>query len=80
MTRYEDLFTRLDAANEGAFVPFLMLGDPNPEHSFEIIRSVVQAGADALELGVPFSDPVADGPTIQKSHIRALDGLSLIHI
>lgn len=74
MTRYEDLFTRLDAANEGAFVPFLMLGDPNPEHSFEIIRSVVQAGADALELGVPFSDPVADGPTIQKSHIRALDG------
>lgn len=74
MTRYEDLFQRLDAANEGAFVPFLMLGDPDPESSFEIIRATVEAGADALELGVPFSDPVADGPTIQKSHIRALDG------
>ncbi|QGU08688.1 Tryptophan synthase alpha chain [Corynebacterium occultum] len=74
MTRYEALFTRLEEKNEGAFVPFIMLGDPTPEDSFEIIRSVVEAGADALELGVPFSDPVADGPTIQKSHIRALDG------
>lgn len=74
MTRYEALFTRLEEAGEGAFVPFLMLGDPNPEDSFEIIRTAVEAGADALELGVPFSDPVADGPTVQKSHIRALDG------
>ncbi|MGP6174193.1 tryptophan synthase subunit alpha [Corynebacterium sp. A21] len=74
MTRYEALFARLSAADEGAFVPFVMLGDPNPEDSFEIIRTAVEAGADALELGVPFSDPVADGPTVQKSHIRALDG------
>lgn len=74
MTRYEALFSRLSDAGEGAFVPFIMLGDPTPEDSFEIIRTVVEAGADALELGVPFSDPVADGPTIQKSHIRALDG------
>jgi len=50
-----------------------MLGDPGPEESLEIIRTVIAAGADALELGVPFSDPVADGPTIQKSHLRALD-------
>lgn len=78
MTRYDDMFQRLDAANEGGFVPFLMLGDPDPESSFEIIRAVVEAGADALELGVPFSDPVADGPTIQKSHIRALDGGSTV--
>jgi tryptophan synthase alpha chain len=74
MTRYKKLFDALDKRNEGAFVPFLMLGDPTAEDALEIVRTVVEAGADALELGVPFSDPVADGPTIQKSHIRALDG------
>ncbi|MCS5480033.1 tryptophan synthase subunit alpha [Corynebacterium sp. YIM 101645] len=74
MTRYEKLFDALGRRNEGAFVPFLMLGDPTGEDALEIVRAVVEAGADALELGVPFSDPVADGPTIQKSHIRALDG------
>lgn len=74
MSRYDTLFTSLEERGEGAFVPFLMLGDPTPADALEIIRTVVAAGADALELGVPFSDPVADGPTIQKSHIRALDG------
>lgn len=73
-TRYEDLFHSLHNRGEGAFVPFLMLGDPTPEHTLAIVRTVVAAGADALELGVPFSDPVADGPTIQASHLRALDG------
>ena len=73
-TRYEDLFRSLHNRGEGAFVPFLMLGDPTPEHTLAIVRTVVAAGADALELGVPFSDPVADGPTIQASHLRALDG------
>ncbi|GAB2516566.1 Tryptophan synthase alpha chain [Corynebacterium atrinae] len=73
-SRYDQLFADLDARGEGAFVPFIMLGDPTPADALEIIRTVVDAGADALELGVPFSDPVADGPTIQKSHIRALDG------
>lgn len=73
-SRYDKLFAALREKNEGAFVPFIMLGDPNPEASLEIIRTAVAAGADALELGVPFSDPVADGPTIQASHIRALDG------
>lgn len=73
MDRYSALFERLHAANEGAFVPFVMLGDPTPEDSLHIIRTLVAAGADALEIGVPFSDPVADGPTIQKSHLRALD-------
>ncbi|AKK12172.1 tryptophan synthase subunit alpha [Corynebacterium uterequi] len=72
--RYRRLFARLDAAGEGAFVPFVMLADPSVEESFEIISTIVDAGADALELGVPFSDPIADGPTIQRSHIRALDG------
>lgn len=71
--RFDSLFSALDEKNEGAFVPFIMLNDPTPEASLEIIRTVVEAGADVLELGVPFSDPVADGPTIQASHIRALD-------
>ncbi|WP_048381871.1 tryptophan synthase subunit alpha [Corynebacterium renale] len=76
MSRYENMFHALSAAEKpsGAFVPFLMLNDPSPEESMEIIRTVIAAGADALELGVPFSDPVADGPTIQKAHIRALAG------
>lgn len=73
-SRYDKLFAALREKNEGAFVPFIMLGDPTPEASVDIIRTAVAAGADALELGVPFSDPVADGPTIQASHIRALDG------
>ena len=73
MSRYEDLFAKLDSANEGAFVPFVMLGDPDPDTSFEIIEALIEGGADALELGVPFTDPVADGPTIQDAHLRALD-------
>ncbi|MDO5077613.1 MAG: tryptophan synthase subunit alpha [Corynebacterium sp.] len=68
--RYAAMFERL--GEEGAFVPFFMLGDPDPETSFEIIQAAIEGGADALELGIPFSDPVADGPTIQLAHIRAL--------
>ncbi|MDU0479501.1 tryptophan synthase subunit alpha [Staphylococcus chromogenes] len=73
MTRYESMFSRLFAANEGAFVPFVMLGDPSFDESLSVIRVLVDAGADALELGIPFSDPVADGPTIQAAHLRALE-------
>ena len=76
-TRYEDLFHSLHNRGEGAFVPFLMLGDPTPEHTLAIVRTVVAAGADALELGVPFSDPVADGPTIQASHPVSYTHLTL---
>ena len=79
MSRYTDLFNRLDAVGEGAFVPFIMINDPNPEASFEIISTAIEAGADALELGVPFSDPVADGPTVAESHLRALDGGSTVN-
>lgn len=74
MSRYEKLFSNLAARNEGAFVPFIMLSDPDPDTALDIVRAAVAGGADALELGVPFSDPVADGPTIQASHIRALEG------
>ncbi|WAT02707.1 tryptophan synthase subunit alpha [Rouxiella chamberiensis] len=71
MERYQQLFTRLESQNEGAFVPFVTLGDPNPELSLAIIDTLIEAGADALELGVPFSDPLADGPTIQNANLRA---------
>ncbi|MHC2799475.1 tryptophan synthase subunit alpha [Corynebacterium hesseae] len=74
MSRYEKLFSNLAARNEGAFVPFIMLSDPDPDTALDIVRAAVAGGADALELGVPFSDPGADGPTIQASHIRALEG------
>lgn len=74
MSRYAAMFKRLEEKGEGAFVPFIMLSDPSPAEAVEIISTVVEAGADAVELGVPFSDPVADGPAIQTAHVRALDG------
>ncbi|OIQ26638.1 tryptophan synthase subunit alpha [uncultured Vibrio sp.] len=73
MDRYQSMFTRLSEKNQGAFVPFVTVGDPNPEQSLKIMETLVEAGADALELGIPFSDPLADGPTIQGANIRALD-------
>ncbi len=72
MARYETMFAGLRAKNQGAFVPFVTVGDPDKETSLAIIDSLVAGGADALELGIPFSDPIADGPTIQKASIRAL--------
>lgn len=72
MPRYPKMFARLTAAKEGAFVPFVMVSDPDPELSEAVIEALIAGGADALELGVPFSDPVADGPTIQRAHLRAL--------
>jgi len=73
MSRYQQAFAELAAKNEGAFVPFVTIGDPNREQSMAIIETLIAAGADALELGIPFSDPVADGPTIQKATSRALN-------
>ncbi|WP_105901947.1 tryptophan synthase subunit alpha [Vibrio gangliei] len=72
-TRYSALFATLKEKNQGAFVPFVTIGDPNPEQSLAIMKTLIAAGADALELGFPFSDPLADGPTIQGANIRALD-------
>lgn len=71
MERYDNLFAQLKARREGAFVPFVTLGDPTPEQSLNIIDTLIDAGADALELGIPFSDPLADGPTIQSATLRA---------
>lgn len=69
---YDEMFLRVGAKNEGAFIPFVVAGDPDFETSLEIVKTFVENGADALEIGFPFSDPVADGPTVQLADIRAL--------
>ena len=71
--RYAAMFARLAERGEGAFVPFLVLGDPDLETSARLLDALVDGGADAVELGIPFSDPIADGPTIQEATLRALD-------
>ncbi|MCE5186932.1 MAG: tryptophan synthase subunit alpha [Planctomycetaceae bacterium] len=69
MSVYQNLFKTLHRA---ALIPFFVIGDPDETTSFELVKTAIDAGADVLELGIPFSDPVADGPTIQKADIRAL--------
>lgn len=71
MSRYAAMFERLDA--EGALGAFVMLGDPNLHASAAILDALAQGGADMIEVGIPFSDPVADGPVIQAAASRALD-------
>ncbi|HEX3423291.1 MAG TPA: tryptophan synthase subunit alpha [Sphingomicrobium sp.] len=70
MSRYRDMFGRL--TEEGAFGAFLMLGDPDLTRCSSLLHSLVEGGADMIEVGIPFSDPVADGPTIQAASERAL--------
>lgn len=72
MTRFSSFIQNLHTRREGAFVPFVVLGDPTPDLSLRLIDALVAAGADALELGLPFSDPPADGPAIQAASQRAL--------
>ena len=72
MTRYAAMFDRLRAKGEGAFGAFLMLGDPDLQTCAALLDAVVEGGADMIEVGIPFSDPVADGPVIQAAAVRAL--------
>ncbi|PSJ37702.1 tryptophan synthase subunit alpha [Allosphingosinicella deserti] len=72
MNRYDAMFRRLGARNEGAFGAFVTLGDPDLATSSDILDALVEGGADMLEVGIPFSDPVADGPVIQAASVRAL--------
>ncbi|MBN1815741.1 MAG: tryptophan synthase subunit alpha [Sedimentisphaerales bacterium] len=71
MTTYKETFSRLHRA---ALIPFFVIGDPDSDTSLDLVKTALDAGADILELGIPFSDPIADGPTIQKADIRALAG------
>jgi tryptophan synthase alpha chain len=72
MSRYDAMFARLRASGEGAFGAFTMLGDPDLKTSATLLDTLVEAGADMLEVAIPFSDPVADGPVIQAAAVRAL--------
>ena len=71
--RFEKRFASLQARHEGGFMPFVTLCDPDKETSLKILEALVAGGADALELGFPFSDPCADGPVIQNADKRALN-------
>ncbi len=84
-TRYQSRFKHLQEAGRKAYIPFTLLGWPNPEMSFEIMRTMIEAGVTALELGFAFSDPMSDGPIIQAAAQETLalrftvsDGFDLI--
>jgi tryptophan synthase alpha chain len=73
MNLIDTLFRDLRAAKRKAFMPFVVAGDPDLAFTRELIPTVAEAGADLIEVGFPFSDPIADGPVIQASYTRALD-------
>jgi len=72
MKTYKHVFAEVAAQKRAALIPFFVIGDPDFETSLSLVKTAIDAGADILELGVPFSDPIADGPTIQKADVRAL--------
>src|SRR5215471_20745484 len=71
-TRIDTRFAELNKQGRSAFVTFLMAGDPDPATSLEIIKALPSAGSDVIEIGMPFTDPMADGPSIQAAGLRAL--------
>ncbi|CAL4320800.1 tryptophan synthase subunit alpha [Buchnera aphidicola] len=72
MNRYFTMFKKLKKNKEGCFIPFVALGDPSIQTCYTIIDILVNSGANALELGIPFSDPLADGVIVQNANLRAL--------
>ena len=72
MSRITAKFEALKASGRKALIPYVTAGDPNPNVTVPLMHDMVKAGADIIELGVPFSDPMADGPVIQKASERAL--------
>jgi len=79
MSRFAERFAALRERGEGALIPFITAGDPDLATTEALIPTLEAAGADAIELGVPFSDPIAEGPTIQKSSERALASGTTLH-
>ena len=78
MSAIDELFTRLKSNNQKAFMPFITAGDPDIEFTASLIRELVARGSHMCEVGIPYSDPIADGPVIQASYSRALDnGITL---
>src|ERR1700726_1398733 len=77
-TRIDARFAELKKQDRAAFITFLMAGDPDPATSLKIMKALPKAGADIIEIGMPFTDPMADGPAIQAAGLRALKaGMSL---
>jgi len=72
MKTYKQVFSELREIKRPALIPFFVIGDPDLDTSLEVVKTAIDAGSDVLELGIPFSDPIADGPTIQKADIRAM--------
>jgi len=72
MSRIQTVFEKLKLHQRKALIPFITAGDPSPQLTVPLLHGLVEAGADVIELGVPFSDPMADGPTIQRASERAL--------
>jgi tryptophan synthase alpha chain len=72
VSRIKAVFEQLKNQQRKALIPFITAGDPNPQQTVPMMHALVQGGADMIELGVPFSDPMADGPTIQRASERAL--------
>ena len=72
MKRIEEAFRTAKKNGRAAFIPYITAGDPNLEATVELVRALARAGADVIELGVPFSDPIADGPTNQRAAERSL--------
>lgn len=80
MNRLSQRFAALSAAGRKALVPYVVAGDPSPALTVPLLHGLVAAGADVLELGIPFSDPMSEGPVIQRAHERALAaGMRLRH-
>jgi tryptophan synthase alpha chain len=81
ITRLDQTFATLKEQGRKALIPYITCGDPFPQKTVELMLAMADAGADVIELGVPFSDPMADGPVIQKAAERALlKGISLTHV
>src|SRR3954465_15421725 len=81
MSRIQPCFEALRKANRKALIPYITAGDPHPSLTVPLMNALVESGADIIELGVPFSDPMADGPVVQRAGDRALKhgvGLSLV--
>lgn len=72
MSRIQSTFTALKQQGRKALIPYITAGDPHPSHTVKLMHALVNSGADVIELGVPFSDPMADGPVIQRASERAL--------
>ena len=72
MSKIQTTFLRLKSENKKALIPFITAGDPHPDMTVEMLHTLVGSGADMIEVGIPFSDPMADGPVIQRASERAL--------